>query len=582
MLPEPTCYKRQCKWYVGVIRPEGTETTEAHFCGAFPAGIPSEIAYGKNRHANVFEGQAKPYTYQKSKDWEHNLDALPPEDLKLWQAINEEGQEKHERQEDDLATLRGLALDLVNTRQWERARLIGEYLTVVTPDEPRARMLLGIACMETNDLAKAEEQFLASVELDQEGELAHNFIFMARVCGRRADFARQLYWAEKATDLMGEEESYFAMAEAYRNLGRWNDAEATLKEFIDKNPDNAGARSRLGRVYLSSGALAEAVEQFVAAADLESDNASLWADLGCAVKRMGKYGSALAAFHRALALEPENPLRNYDLGDTYLALNDHDRAIAFLSKAAELDPDYALAHYNLGLAFLESGKYEESLRASTAALRNDPDMTDQQTNLGLGAVTNLAVAYLRQEKYREAEDALERNLKLFAPTYYNLGLAQFRQRRYKDALVNLQRAVDIEPADPECLDMLGNAYGELGMLEEAEEAFRRAIEVDAQYPLGHYDLGWILAKTESRQKEALASFKRALALDEDLPWAYYSIACIYALWGRKKAALAFFEKALQKGLDDRAHIDGDSDLDGLRNDPKFRDLMERHFPIDPS
>lgn len=111
--------------------------------------------------------------------------------------------------------------------------------------------------------------------------------------------------------------------------------------------------------------------------------------------------------------------------------------------------------------------------------------------------------------------------------------------------------------------------------KEVEEVIRSAIAGDPDYAIAHYDLGWILARTAGRHKAALASFKRALALDKDLPWAYYSIACIYALWGQKKPALAFFEKALQKGLDDRAHIEGDSDLDALRNDTRFLALMER-------
>jgi hypothetical protein len=45
-------------------------------------------------------------------------------------------------------------------------------------------------------------------------------------------------------------------------------------------------------------------------------------------------------------------------------------------------------------------------------------------------------------------------------------------------------------------------------------------------------------------------------------------------------ALHFFEKALQKGYRNKAHIEKDSDLDSLRDDSKFRELMARYLPED--
>ncbi len=50
MLAEPRCFQRQCKNYIGVIQPDGTERTETNSCKAFLKGIPSEIAYGNNLH----------------------------------------------------------------------------------------------------------------------------------------------------------------------------------------------------------------------------------------------------------------------------------------------------------------------------------------------------------------------------------------------------------------------------------------------------------------------------------------------------------------------------------------------------
>ena len=56
MLPEPQCSLRQCKHFLGVEQPDGTEATEVCVCGAFPDGIPAEIAYGDNDHTKPFPG----------------------------------------------------------------------------------------------------------------------------------------------------------------------------------------------------------------------------------------------------------------------------------------------------------------------------------------------------------------------------------------------------------------------------------------------------------------------------------------------------------------------------------------------
>jgi hypothetical protein len=94
MLAPSNCWSRQCKWYVGIIQPDGTEMTETNFCGAFPNGIPPEISYGDDLHDVVKKKQAKPYIYEKSDNWKDRWDNLPEDDVAKWQGINSKGEEK--------------------------------------------------------------------------------------------------------------------------------------------------------------------------------------------------------------------------------------------------------------------------------------------------------------------------------------------------------------------------------------------------------------------------------------------------------------------------------------------------------
>ena len=65
MLAEPTCWTRECKHYIGVIQPDGTEQTETNSCSAFPKGIPAEIAYGNNRHLKPLKDQNNNIVFKK-------------------------------------------------------------------------------------------------------------------------------------------------------------------------------------------------------------------------------------------------------------------------------------------------------------------------------------------------------------------------------------------------------------------------------------------------------------------------------------------------------------------------------------
>ncbi|HKS17359.1 MAG TPA: hypothetical protein VJU16_08605, partial [Planctomycetota bacterium] len=55
----------------------------------------------------------------------------------------------------------------------------------------------------------------------------------------------------------------------------------------------------------------------------------------------------------------------------------------------------------------------------------------------------------------------------------------------------------------------------------------------------------------------------------------FNIACAYALLGEKTQALDWFEKSIDAGYSDYRHTLRDTDLDSLRDDERFRELMER-------
>lgn len=55
----------------------------------------------------------------------------------------------------------------------------------------------------------------------------------------------------------------------------------------------------------------------------------------------------------------------------------------------------------------------------------------------------------------------------------------------------------------------------------------------------------------------------------------YNVACAYALMGKKEQALEWLERSIKSGFSKFDHIKQDSDLDSLREEPKYKELMKR-------
>lgn len=68
MIAEAKCSKRNCKHYEGVKWFGEEESSENHYCKAFPEGIPYEISGGKDKHKKPLPGQENDLIYEKEEN----------------------------------------------------------------------------------------------------------------------------------------------------------------------------------------------------------------------------------------------------------------------------------------------------------------------------------------------------------------------------------------------------------------------------------------------------------------------------------------------------------------------------------
>ncbi len=148
---------------------------------------------------------------------------------------------------------------------------------------------------------------------------------------------------------------------------------------------------------------------------------------------------------RAVELDERNPLALWALGFASLWARRFDEAINATERAIAYNPNFALGHITLGTTLHYVGRSEESLKCFERALAGDPYCPDIWLHLQAQANYQLG-------RYAESADLLKRRILRFPET-------------------DASRV------------LLAAAYGQMGLVEEAREAWRGALAVNPAYSL---------------------------------------------------------------------------------------------------
>jgi tetratricopeptide (TPR) repeat protein len=81
---------------------------------------------------------------------------------------------------------------------------------------------------------------------------------------------------------------------------------------------------------------------------------------------------------------------------------------------------------------------------------------------------------------------------------------------------------------------------------------------------------------KGRYAEGLQVDKRLVQLRPTDPLAYYNLACSYALLKRPEQAIKTLRRAIELGYRDFRYMKEDRDLDSIRQDPRFRQLLREY------
>jgi tetratricopeptide (TPR) repeat protein len=107
--------------------------------------------------------------------------------------------------------------------------------------------------------------------------------------------------------------------------------------------------------------------------------------------------------------------------------------------------------------------------------------------------------------------------------------------------------------------------------------FESVLKRDPSYTEVIEILGGLYTK-HGRIADGLKMDRRLVRLLPSNPTAHYNLACSLALVKRKSDALRSLRQAIELGYRDIEWMQQDPDLEGLKNDPGFKALLEQLKP----
>jgi tetratricopeptide (TPR) repeat protein len=124
-----------------------------------------------------------------------------------------------------------------------------------------------------------------------------------------------------------------------------------------------------------------------------------------------------------------------------------------------------------------------------------------------------------------------------------MGVALERQGKLEEATEAYTKALSIKPDYAEAYNNMGNALREKGKPKEAIEAYTKALSIKPDFTDAYYNMGNALRK-QGKPKEAIEAYTKALAIKPDYANGYNNIGYVLKEQGKLDEAIEAYTKAL--------------------------------------
>ena len=284
---------------------------------------------------------------------------------------------------------------------------------------------------------------------------------------------------------------------------------------------------------------------------------------------------AVEYLNRAIALDPGYASAYAELSLSYcdlvmLGILDPReftaKAEGAAHKALELDEELAEAHLALAKTKLNDWDWEAAEREAKRAVELGPNLARARSMYGF----YLSLQGRHDQAIAEGKRAIELD-PLSPEINFRVGMSLLLARQNDQVIEAAKKLLELDQNYIDSQTLIGYAYAAKGQYAEAISAYQKAIKLGDTSPDTQIYLGAAYAKGGQREK-ALAIVKR---LEGSRGYVSGALADLYATLGENEKAFAVLERAYAEHDNQLQFLRVNPNLDPLRSDQRFADLMQR-------
>jgi tetratricopeptide (TPR) repeat protein len=260
-------------------------------------------------------------------------------------------------------------------------------------------VVLGDAHLKKGNVEQAEVNYLAAI--NEQSQNADALLGMARVYQSKGNSKAALEYLGRAKEfLAGSPDRLYKFAVAAFGLNLSDEAIQALKSAIAVRRDEPSYYLVLGIVQLTlkNPDLQDAEASFRECLKLQPDNAQAQLHLGYVLLKQKKYAEARVWLEKSIPKLSRSPELFYYLGLIAQEQNENERAIELFQKTIQLEPAFGNAHIALGAVYLKLKNYPRAQEELEIGVKMIPDSSKGHYNL--------AILYARLKDPQRAQEEM--------------------------------------------------------------------------------------------------------------------------------------------------------------------------------
>ncbi|MDC7224072.1 MAG: tetratricopeptide repeat protein [Spirochaetales bacterium] len=214
----------------------------------------------------------------------------------------------------------------------------------------------------------------------------------------------------------------------------------------------------------------EALECYMAAAELDRENNEIWFEMGSCLYSLGNYAKALECGLTSLKINSSHKKAWFNCGLSLSMLNEDERARTFYTEALKIDSEYGMAYFARANTYYFLEDYAEAIKDYTEALVHLPEYSREVEE----SHYYRALCYEKIDSFDFARVDYNWVLQQ-SPNRYDAirkrALLSFKEKKYSAALKDIYKACELYPESRRLYQIQKKIEAQLNQAPREHEVF---------------------------------------------------------------------------------------------------------------